>query len=261
MEEKTKKFEKFTEIYKRENLTEDEKVGLANVAKLKPNLKRIILPNLETLIFFLLKENKYQGTHKMGQVKLNSNLYIDNRFFQLFNDFNKFTINKLISIYEYLEEVLFDFIKDRYIIPEFQKKIPFEYEQKLDKFYDEEPKRQLKNNLLTSLLIKFVCRYLPNISEESKSRDLYEMVREKNIYLPDKMQLELKNMTKNLAAYLVYAVEITKYFKKKINLGKGALEKKNNENIVNDQNKNPVPKPEEPEVFDDDDDNDDRGLK
>ena len=262
VEEKTKKFEKFTEIYKKENLTEEEKVGLANVAKLQPNLKRIILPNLETLIFYLLQENKYQGTHKMGQVKLNSNLYIDNRFFQLFNDFNKFTINKLISIYEYLEEVLFDFIKDRYIIPEFQKKIPFEYEQKLDKFYDEEPKRQLKNNLLTSLLIKFVCRYLPNISEESKSRDLFEMVREKNIYLPDKMQSELKNMTNtNLGAKLVYAVEITKYFKKKINLGKGALEKKNNENIVNDQNKNPVPKPEEPEVFDDDDDDDDRGLK
>ena len=132
----------------------------------------------------------------------------------------------------------------------------------MNKFYDEESKRQLKNDLLTSLLIKFVCRYLPNISEESQSRDLFEMIREKNIYLPDKMQLELKNMTNtNLGAKLVYAVEITKYFKKKINLGKGALEKKNNENIVNDQNKNPVPKPEEPEVFDDDDDDDDRGLK
>ena len=263
VEEKTKKFEKFTELYKRENLTEEEKVGLANVSKLQPNLKRIILPNLETLIFYLIQENNYQGTHKIGQIKLNSNLYIDNRFFQLFNDFNKFTINKLISIYEYLEEVLFDFIKDRYIIPEFQKKIPFEYEQKLDKFYDEEPKRELKNNLLTSLLIKFVCRYLPNISEESKSRDLFEMVREKNIYLPDKMQLELKNLTNNnLGAKLVYAVEITKYFKKKINLGKGAVENKNKENIDNDKNKNPIPKPQEkePEEFDEDDDDEDRGL-
>ena len=263
VEEKTKKFEKFTELYKKENLTEEEKVGLANVSKLQPNLKRIILPNLETLIFYLIQENNYQGTHKIGQIKLNSNLYIDNRFFQLFNNFNKFTINKLISIYEYLEEVLFDFIKDRYIIPEFQKKIPFEYEQKLDKFYDEEPKRELKNNLLTSLLIKFVCRYLPNISEESKSRDLFEMVREKNIYLPDKMQLELKNLTNNnLGAKLVYAVEITKYFKKKINLGKGANEKKIEENKDDDKKKNPVPKPEEkePEVIDDDDDDEDRGL-
>ena len=188
---------------------------------------------------------------------------IDNRFFQLFNDFNKFTINKLISIYEYLEEVLFDFIKDRYIIPEFQKKFSYEYEQKLNKFYDEESKRQLKNDLLTSLLIKFVCRYLPNQSKESQSRDLFEMIREKNIYLPEQIQIELKELKDSLGAKLSYAIEIAKYFKRKKYLGKLASD--NNKDIFEKKDENKIKeeeqkKIEQEEIFDDDYGDGDRDL-
>ena len=261
-EEKTKKFGQFTELYGKEKLTEEEKGYLSNLSKLTPNLKRIILPNLEILIFYLVQENKLQGNNKIGQINLHSNLYLDNKFFQLFNDFYKFSINKLISMYEYLEEVLFDFIKERYIIPEFQKKIPFEYEAKLNKFYDEESKRELKNDLLTSLLIKFVCRYLPNETKESQSRDLFEMIREKNIYLPEQIREELKYLKDKLGAKLSYAIEITKYFKMKRFLGQLAKEKNNvkikeKNEIKIEEN---VPKKKEPEEVFEDDPDDDRDV-
>ena len=265
VEEKTKKFEKFTELYGNEKLTEEEKAYLSNLSRLTPNLKRIILPNLEIIIFGLLQENKFQGSNKVSQVKLHSNIYINNKFFQLFNDFSKFTINKLISVYEYLEEVLLEFIKDRYIIPEFQNKLPKEYEEKLNEYYDEEPKRELKNDLLTSLLIKFVCRYLPNETKNSQSRDLFEMIREKNINLPENIQSELKNLkSSKLAAKLKYAIEIAKFFKKKQNLGKGILDKNKNKipdggNDANGGNGKKKEKEQE-EIFEEDGDSEERNV-
>ena len=237
VEEKTKKFEIFTDIYKKENLTSEEKAELFHLSELELKVKRIIMPNLETLIFYLLQENKYQGTNKIGQIKSNSNLNMDKRFFDLFNNF---TINKLISIYEYLEEVLFQFIKDNYIIQEFQKRISYEYEQKLDNYYKDESKRELKNDLLTSLLIKFSCRYLPKLTKESESRGLFEMIREKNINLSEQIQLDLKNLVKNgLDATLSYAIEITKYFirMKKLNTKKDIPDNKDEVKEIKD-NKN-----------------------
>jgi len=216
VEEKTKKFEKFTELYDRENLTDEEKSELKTQIK---NLEKIMLPNLEILIFHLIQENKYQGTQKINEIKFNSNLYLDKKFIQLFNDSNKFTINKLVSIYEYTEEQLWEFISDRYINEEFKLNI---YSQKFSKnlkeFYDNEPKRELKNDMLTSLLIKFVCRYLPYEPKESQSRDLFEMIREKNINLPEKIQEELVEMKNTFGAKLCDAINITNYFVQKKNL-------------------------------------------
>ena len=56
IEEKTKKFEKFSELYGREEIIENEKKELL---KSTENLEKIILPNLEILIFYLIKETKY----------------------------------------------------------------------------------------------------------------------------------------------------------------------------------------------------------
>ena len=213
VEEKTKKFEKFTELYDREELTEEEKEELR---KQFPNLKRILLPNLEILIFYLIQENKYQGTQKINQVKFHSNLYLDKKFIQLFNDSNKFTINKLISIYEFLEDELWDFIANRYINEEF-KILGFtnKFKPNLNEFYDNESNRELKNDMLTSLLIKFVCRYLPYEPKESQTRDLFEMIREKNMNLSEKIQKELQEMKNTFGAKLSDAIDITTYFVQK----------------------------------------------
>ena len=216
VEEKTKKFEKFTELYDRENLTDEEKNELKTQIK---NLEKIILPNLEILIFYLIQENKYQGTQKINEIKFHSNLYLDKKFIQLFNDSNKFTINKLVSIYEYTEEQIWEYISDRYINDEFKLDIySRKFNKNLKEFYDNEPNRELKNDMLTSLLIKFVCRYLPYEPKESQSRDLFEMIREKNINLPEKIQKELVEMKNTFGARLCDAINITTYFAQKKNL-------------------------------------------
>ena len=210
VEEKTKKFEKFTELYGRDNLTDEEKEELK---KQVPSLKRIILPNLEILIFYLIQENNYQGTQKINQIKFHSNLYFNKKFIQLFNDNNKFTINKLISIYEFFEEVLWEFISDRYINEVFKSRIYItKFKRILDDFYDKESERKLKNDLLTSLLIKFVCRYLPYEPKESASRDLFQMLLEKNMNLPEEIKKDLQEMKNYFGAKLRDAIDITAYF-------------------------------------------------
>ena len=253
VEEKTKKFEKFTELYDREELTEEEKEELR---KQFPNLKRILLPNLEILIFYLIQENKYQGTQKINQVKFHSNLYLDKKFIQLFNDSNKFTINKLISIYEFLEDELWDFIANRYINEEF-KIIGFtnKFKPNLNEFYDNESNRELKNDMLTSLLIKFVCRYLPYEPKESQTRDLFEMIREKNMNLSEKIQKELQEMKNTFGAKLSDAIDITTYFvqKKKLKQRKEKQEsqqekkqKEENKIIINESGKKEEEEIDEP---------------
>ena len=253
VEEKTKKFEKFTELYDREELTEEEKEELR---KQFPNLKRILLPNLEILIFYLIQENKYQGTQKINQVKFHSNLYLDKKFIQLFNDSNKFTINKLISIYEFLEDELWDFIANRYINEEF-KILGFtnKFKPNLNEFYDNESNRELKNDMLTSLLIKFVCRYLPYEPKESQTRDLFEMIGEKNMNLSEKIQKELQEMKNTFGAKLSDAIDITTYFvqKKKLKQRKEKQEsqqekkqKEENKIIINESGKKEEEEIDEP---------------
>ena len=263
VEEKTKKFEKFTELYDRENLSDEEK---AELKRQIPNIKKIILPNLEILIFYLIQENKYIGTQKINQIKFHSNLYLDKKFIQLFNDSNKLTINKLISIYEFLEDELWDFISDRYINEEF-KCIGFsnKFKKNLNDFYEEENKRELKNDMLTSLLIKFICRYLPYEPKESQSRDLFEMIREKNMNLSEKIQNELQEMKNKFGATLCDSIDIARYFVQKRNLNqrreqnenkKENIEKKEQNEIINE----PANQPEEVENDEEEEEDQDRDL-
>ena len=232
---KQKNFEKFTELFDRENLTDEEKVELKRQL---PNIRKIILPNLELLIFYLIHENKYIGTQKINQIKFHSNLYLDEKFIQLFNELNKFTINKLISIYEFLEDELWDFISDRYINIEFKTQgFSDKFRKILNAFYDDESKRELKNDILTSLLIKFICRYLPYETKESQSRDLFEMIREKNMNLSEVIQSELQEMKNKFGARLCDSIDITRYFVQKRNLYQKSeqIEKEKNEknDIIN----------------------------
>ena len=216
IEDKTKKFEKFTELYEKVNLTYEEKEELK---KQKPSLTKIILPNIENLITYLIQENKYQGKEKINQIQFNSNLYLNKEFIQLFNDLNGLTINKLISIYEFFEEELWGFIFDKYINKEFKAKGFCEkFIKLLDDFYDKEQERKLKNDLLTSLLIKFVCRYLPYESKESESRNLFQMLLEKNMNLPEEILKDLEGMKSYFRASLRDTIDITSYFVGKLKI-------------------------------------------
>ena len=252
VEEKTKKFEKFTELYDRENLDDKEKQTLSKATE---NLKKIILPNLEILIFYLIKENKYQGKQKISEIKFHSNLYLNKNFIQLFSDSNNFTINKLVSIYEYMEEILWRFISKRYIN---QKYIGSGFvsknREKINNFIDKENERELKNEMLISLLIKFICRYLPNEIGGIQKKDLFGTIQEKNTNLPEAIQKDLLNL-KNLGAEVIYATEITDYLEGKIRINKNK-EKEievDNKPGIEDQN---IENPEDPEPPVDEDDRD-----
>ena len=91
---------------------------------------------------------------------------------------------------------------------------------------------KLKNDLLTSLLIKFVCRYLPYEPKESESRDLFQMLLEKNMNLPEEIQKDLQEMKNKFGATLKDAIDITTYFVKKLKVkqrGEQAIKAKDKE--------------------------------
>ena len=225
-EEITKKFEKFTKMYGKRNLTDEDKTELL---KEITNLKKIILPNLETLIYYLIEESNFQGNKKVSEINI-KNLYLDDKFIQLINDLKKITINQLISMYEFIEEEIWEFISQRYVSKEFN--ILFGDTKKLDEFYENEPNRELKNDMLTSLLIKFVCRTLPNEPPESQSRNLFVVLKERNMNLPKKILDELDEMKNSLGALLSNTINITFYF---VNQKKLKISQKNKINELNNQ--------------------------
>ena len=123
--------------------------------------------------------------------------------------------------------------------------------------------------MLTSLLIKFICRYLPYEPKESQSRDLFEMIREKNMNLSEKIQNELQEMKNTFGAKLSDAIDITRYFVQKRNLNqrREAIEKTKekekedvNENVINEDKKKEEEEDNNDEVVDDDDYDDERDL-
>ena len=232
-EEITKKFEKFSQMYGKKNLTDEDQ---AEVLKEIKNIKKIILPNLETLICYLIQESNFQGSKRVSEINI-KNLYLDNQFILIISDLKKITINQLISMYEFIEENIWDFIAQRYVSKEFNN--PFNDTKKLDEFYDNESNRELKNDMLTSLLIKFVCRTLPNEPPESQSRDLFVVLKERNMNLPKDILDELDGMKNSLGALLSNAISITFYFVNQKNLkirNKNKIKEPNNQNDENNNN-------------------------
>ena len=229
LEEKTKGFILFTKLYDKEIINDEEKNYINNSMT---DLRRIILQNLEILIFYLIKENKYHGSQKISEIKIPVNLYLNRNFIQIFNDSSSLTINKLISIYEFIEEKIWDdIIVDRYVNSEFKVSGFWNDNRKfLEKFYDEEDNRELKNEMLTSLLIRFICRYLPYGSKNiDKSNNLLEMIIAKNTYLSKKQQLELEGLKKDISPKVSDAIDITRRLVYKNNL----------------RNQEPIPNPED----------------
>ena len=65
--------------------------------------------------------------------------------------------------------------------------------------------------MLASLLIKFICRYLPYGSKKiDKSKNLFEMIIAKNTYLTKKQLIELEKLKTEIDAKVCDAIDITK---------------------------------------------------
>ena len=235
-EEKTKAFESFTDIYDRENLTENEKDLIVGSIE---NMRKIILPNLEILINYLLKQNNYQAKQPICEIKFNSNLYLSPLFIQFFN-INKFiTINKLISLYEILEEKLWETIADRYINKCFHCTGSVEkLKVIINKFIKNENSRELKNDMLISLLIKFICRYLPYAGKNIENKDLFKTIVEKNSTLPTNIKNELLELTKEWGIEVKNAIDLTKRIVSMVQSENNKVTTKLNESIISEVDQN-----------------------
>ena len=144
-------------------------------------------------------------------------------------------------MYEFIEENIWEFIAQRYVRKEFNN--PFNDTKKLDEFYENESNRELKNDMLTSLLIKFVCRTLPNEPPESQSRDLFVVLKERNMNLPKDILDELDGMKNSLGALLSNAISITFYFVSQKNFkirNKNKIKENNNKNDENNNNESDI---------------------
>ena len=249
VEEKSKKFNKFTKLYDFEEISEEDKIILSKQIEDDMNLKKIFLQNLEILINYLIKENKYQGKQSISDIKFASNLYLNQNFIQIFKNYTNLTINKLVSIYDYMEQLLWKFIANRYINSKFIGSGFFSKQIHMDEinnFIDEENKRELKNEMLVSLLIKFICRYLPNASEEILSKDLFGTIQEINPNLSEGVRKDLLKLKEKLGAGIIYAKEITDYLEQKVKI-KIKNNQQNENNGVNNGNQNPVNNEEKPQ--------------
>ena len=239
VEEKTKKFNKFTKLYDFEEISEDDKIILSKQIEDDMNLKKIFLQNLEILINYLIKENKYQGKQSISDIKFASNLYLNQNFIQIFKNYTNLTINKLVSIYEYMEQLLWTFIANRYINKKFiGSGFINKYMDEINNFIDEENKRELKNEMLVSLLIKFICRYLPNASEEILSKDLFGTIQEINSNLSTGVQNDLLKLKTKFGIGVIYAKELTDYLEQRVKTKKRSNQQ-NGSNVVNNGNQNP----------------------
>ena len=140
-----------------------------------------------------------------------------------------------------MEKLLWKFIADRYINKKF-----FEYglisrnRNQINKFIDEEDKRELKNEMLVSLLIKFICRYLPNASEEILSKDLFVTIQEINPNLSIGVKNDLLKLKEELGIRVIYAMELTNYLEQRIIIKNNQQNESNGDSDDEDEDEDEV---------------------
>ena len=88
--------------------------------------------------------------------------------------------------------------------------------------------------MLISLLIKYICRYLPYASKEMENRDLFQTIQEKNSYLQDNIKKELDELSKNWGIQLKNTIDFTKRIVSIIKSEHNKVKQKANESIISE---------------------------
>ena len=162
-----------------------------------------------------------------------------------------------------MEEINWNFIQRRYVNKGFKKEMSKNLKIKLEEYYNKEEKREIKNNMIASLLIKFICRTLPYIPIKDNDKDLFEMLMNKNINLNEKIKNELEQLKKIFGAKLCEIVDITRFFVQKNNL-RNKMEKKEEkkeiQKVEEQKDNKPQPNNEEKEESDSESDDDNKRV-
>ena len=131
--------------------------------------------------------------------------------------------------------------------------------KEINNYIKDENSRELKNDMLISLLIKFICRYLPYSSKEIENlenKDLFKTIIEKNTYLSNNIQKELLELSKLWGIEVKNAIDLTKRLVSMVHTENVKVTPKLNESIISESSQNLNEENNENDEDEDDDDED-----
>ena len=88
--------------------------------------------------------------------------------------------------------------------------------------------------MLISLLIKYICRYLPYESNDMENKDLFRTIQEKNYYLPENIKKELDELSKSWGILIRNTIDFTKRIVSIIKSDRNKIVQKLNESTISD---------------------------
>ena len=247
-EDITKKLLTFEKNYGKVDLNDDDKNYLLNVSY---DIKKNVLQNLDTLIEYLNSkkyENDYRNTQPIDDIKPPYNLFIEQQFWSIFKLKNSLTINKIFTIYEFFEEENIGIIINRYINRDFNNELKEEHRKMIIDFIKKENKTSLKKELLLSLLIKYICRNLPNPREpeQLKEQNLFKILSEKYSEIQENIKKDLNELSEG-GAKIKDAISIARYLRKQIKNKNYNIEPENPPINNNNDDNNPTNNEEDEE--------------
>ena len=92
--------------------------------------------------------------------------------------------------------------------------------------------------MLISLLIKFICRYLPYAEKDIENKDLFKTIVEKNSTLPTNIKNELLELTKEWGIEVKNAIDLTKRIVSMVQSENNKVTTKLNESIISEVDQN-----------------------
>ena len=166
----------FIEKYPQKNLNEEEKTVLYDFRSEQYSTENImkILFSIQLMITF------YNELPNLGEnIRISETISDFPAYFKLpdetknlFN--NPFTINQLISVYEYFELLCFDEIKNN-IDPSYKQQIIDSKREKIEEYFLKYPNSLINKLLLASTIRKFISRSLVGIREDLEINNNIEL--------------------------------------------------------------------------------------
>ena len=189
----------FNEKYTPINLSPNEKNKLSNfILNLDQDDYKNILFSIQILINFILKKGMSPNTSiKEIIINIPEHLNIDQEVIKLFNSNKEFSINKLVKIFEFFEQLCWEQIQEN-LLDEFLKPLDKEKIELIDKYFKEQKDKCIIINkkALSGAIRKFISRYLAgkrSQSEIGEDKMLFDYINRADLW---DMNIENENFEK-----------------------------------------------------------------